>query len=220
MPLPVSLPLNGVARIPRMSRNAEGSVIVGSRRCGLPNIYLNRSMVSDRLIREPVLGIVNKLIAPRGLPGFGLLAAPSRAAATGTRMAVTRTVVVAGTAGSTALLGGSMAASMGRSLGRSAPDFPALTRAAAGLVIEALGGPPARRSSTNGLRRWIEVRGLSSEHASAIADTDAGPHGNPINLATGGVRRRASSRPSLTADTDKTRRSSQTGCVYWLVTGE
>src|ERR1700758_2642362 len=84
-------------------------------------------------------------------------------------MAVTATAVVTGSAAGTALLGGSIAASMGRSLGRAGSDVSALTRAAAGVAVEAVGGPAARRSSTNGPRRWIEVRGLGSQHASAIA---------------------------------------------------
>ena len=104
-----------------------------------------------------------------GLPGLGVLTAPLRAAAAGTRMAVTATAVAAGTAGSAALLGGNVAASMGRSLARATPDVSALTRAAAGMALEAIGGPPARRNSSNGLRRWIEVRGLAGEHASLIA---------------------------------------------------
>jgi cation-transporting P-type ATPase I len=104
-----------------------------------------------------------------GLPGLGLLAAPMRAAAASARVAVTASAVVAGTAAGTALLGGNVAASMGRSLARAAPDVPALTRAAAGVAIEAIGGPPARRNSTNGPRRWIEVRGLGGKHAAAIA---------------------------------------------------
>ena len=84
-------------------------------------------------------------------------------------MAVTASAVVAGTAASTALLGGSVAVSMGRSIARAAPDVSALARASAGMAIEAIGGPPARRNSTNGPRRWIEVRGLGGEHASAVA---------------------------------------------------
>jgi len=57
----------------------------------------------------------------------------------------------------------------GQVIGRATPDVSALTRAAAGVAIEAIGGPPARRNSSNGLRRWIEVRGLAGEHASVIA---------------------------------------------------
>ncbi len=109
------------------------------------------------------------MITRRGLSGVGLLTAPLRAAAAGTRMAVTASAVAAGTAAGTALLGGSVAASMGRSLARAAPDVSALSRAAAGVTIEAIGGPPTRRSSSNGPRRWIEVRGLEGEHASVIA---------------------------------------------------
>ena len=118
---------------------------------------------------ESVVSNVNTVITRRGVSGFGLLAAPLRVAAAGTRMAVTATAVVAGSATSAALLGGGIAASVGRSLSRAAPDVSALTRAAAGVAIEAIGGPPARRNSTNGLRRWIEVRGLGGQHASAIA---------------------------------------------------
>ncbi|ORW14767.1 haloacid dehalogenase [Mycobacterium nebraskense] len=94
----------------------------------------------------------------RGLPGLGLLTAPLRVAAVGTEIAA-----------GTALLGGHVAVTMGRSLVRATPDVPALTRAAAGAVLEAVGGPPARRVSGNGPRRWIEVRGLESEHGTVIA---------------------------------------------------
>ncbi len=148
-----------------------------------------------------MLGTVNGVITPRGLPGFGLLAAPLRAAAAGTRMAVTASAVVTSTAASTALLGGGVAASMGRSLARAAPDVPALTRATAGAAIEAIGGPPARRNSTNGPRRWIEVRGLGGKHASAIA-TDV----LAAVRATPGVRRaflnRTLARLVVTVDTE------------------
>ncbi|MGZ4529364.1 MAG: cation-translocating P-type ATPase [Mycobacterium sp.] len=84
-------------------------------------------------------------------------------------MALTATAVAAGAAGSSALMGGSIAATIGGSLARTTPDISALTRAAAGVAIEAIGGPPARRTSSNGPRRWIEVRGLGGEHAAAIA---------------------------------------------------
>lgn len=36
------------------------------------------------------------------------------------------------------------------------------------LAVEAVGGPPARRSSTSGDRVWIEVRGLGGENGSAV----------------------------------------------------
>ncbi|MCV7311850.1 cation-translocating P-type ATPase [Mycobacterium paraffinicum] len=87
-----------------------------------------------------------------------MLLAPLRVAAVGTEIAA-----------GTALLGGNVAMSVGRSLVRATPDVPALTRAAAGAVFEAAGGPPARRTSSNGARHWIEVRGLESQHAAAIA---------------------------------------------------
>jgi cation-transporting P-type ATPase I len=92
-----------------------------------------------------------------------------RAVAASTRMAVTASAVVAGTAAGTALLGGNVAANVGRSLLRAGPDVPALTRAAAGVAIEAMGGPPARRVSNNGARHWIEVRGLDGPLAPGIA---------------------------------------------------
>ncbi|MGD1254705.1 cation-translocating P-type ATPase [Mycobacterium seoulense] len=94
----------------------------------------------------------------RGLPGLGLLTAPLRVAVLGTEIAA-----------GTALLGGHVAASLGKSLAHATPDVPALTRAAAGAMLEAAGGPPARRVSDNGQRRWIEVRGLGGEHGAAIA---------------------------------------------------
>lgn len=107
-------------------------------------------------------------IAPRGLPGAALLRVPLRLAAAGTRIAVTASAVAAGAAG-TALLGGGVVTGVGRSLARAAPDVPGLTRAAAGMAVEAMGGPPARRTSSNGSRRWIEVRGLDGEQGAAIA---------------------------------------------------
>ncbi|HEX9835093.1 MAG TPA: cation-translocating P-type ATPase, partial [Mycobacterium sp.] len=42
---------------------------------------------------------------------------------------------------------------------------------AAGIAVEALGGPPTRRVSTNGPRRWIELRGLAGPDGDAIAKT-------------------------------------------------
>jgi cation-transporting ATPase I len=113
--------------------------------------------------------MVNSVIKRRALPGFGLLGAPLRAAVAGTRIAATATAAVAATAGGTALLGGGVATSIGRSLAGAAPDVGALTRAAAGMAIEAIGGPAARRSSTNGNRRWIEVRGLAGQNGPATA---------------------------------------------------
>ncbi|MGZ8812393.1 MAG: cation-translocating P-type ATPase [Mycobacterium sp.] len=70
-------------------------------------------------------------------------------------------------AGSTALLGGSAVTSAGKSLAGAAPDVEALTRAAIVMAIESIGGPPARRSSANGSRRWVEVRGLAGRNGAA-----------------------------------------------------
>lgn len=44
------------------------------------------------------------------------------------------------------------------------------TATAAGLAVEAVGGPPARRTGKSGPRHWIEVRGLSGPDADAIAE--------------------------------------------------
>ncbi len=80
-------------------------------------------------------------------------------------MAATATVAMA--AGGTALLGGSAVASASRSLAGAAPDVEALARAAVGMAIESIGGPPVRRSSANGDRHWVEVRGLTGRNAAA-----------------------------------------------------
>lgn len=69
----------------------------------------------------------------------------------------------------TALLGGGAATRVGRSVAHATPDIPALARTAAGVAIEAIGGPSVRRTSSNGDRRWIEVRGLRDEHAAQTA---------------------------------------------------
>ncbi|HTY34882.1 cation-translocating P-type ATPase [Mycobacterium sp.] len=118
-----------------------------------------------------------------------LLAAPLRA-------------VVGIAAGGTALLGGGITAGLGRSVTRAAPDVSALARAAAGMAIEAMGGPPARRTSTNGPRRWIEVRGLGGEHASAIAtDVLAAVRAEPG--VRGAFLNRTVARLVVTVDEDK-----------------
>jgi cation-transporting P-type ATPase I len=41
----------------------------------------------------------------------------------------------------------------------------------AGMAVEALGGPPKRRASSNGERHWIEVRGLETDDGPAIGAT-------------------------------------------------
>src|SRR5690242_18526951 len=40
--------------------------------------------------------------------------------------------------------------------------------AIAGMAVEAVGGSPSRRYSTNGNRHWIEVRGLGKPNGSAV----------------------------------------------------
>ncbi|OOK67440.1 metal cation transporting p-type ATPase domain protein [Mycobacterium kansasii] len=102
---------------------------------------------------------VNRLIGPGRLPGFGLVAAPLRAALAGTRRTVAAGTAVAGAAVGTVLLGGDVAASMGRSLSRAAPDIPALTRAAAGL-----------RS-----RRWVARRRGASAPTVPATGSRCGP---------------------------------------------
>ncbi|MCI4676851.1 cation-translocating P-type ATPase [Candidatus Mycolicibacterium alkanivorans] len=95
-----------------------------------------------------------------GLPGLGgLIAAPIQLTAT-----------AVGLAGGAALLGGSTAVRVGsRALG-AVPGARAVGRAAAGMAVEAIGGPPHRRISRRGARRWIEVRGLAGPDAVAIAE--------------------------------------------------
>lgn len=76
---------------------------------------------------------------------------------------------VAGLAGGAALVGGSTAVQVGtRALG-AVPGARTVGRVAAGMAVEAIGGPAVRRSSRHGSRRWIEVRGLSGPDADAIA---------------------------------------------------
>ncbi|MFY9921259.1 MAG: hypothetical protein WAL26_23120, partial [Mycobacterium sp.] len=119
------------------------------------------------------------MISP-ALPSLRLLSAPVRAAVAGTRLAMTATAVAATAAGGTALLGGSVVANMGKSLAGAAPDVEALTRAAAGMAIEVLGGPPARRCSANDRRRWVEVRGLAGPNGAATeADVLAAVRSTP-----------------------------------------
>ena len=79
-----------------------------------------------------------------GLPGLGgLLTAPIRLTA------------------AAALLGGGTALRVGeRALG-AVPGARTVGRTAAGMAVEAVGGPAHRRTSRRGNRRWIEVRGLS-----------------------------------------------------------
>ncbi len=72
-------------------------------------------------------------------------------------------------AGNLVLMGGNVATGMVNALSGSASDVLGATRTAATMAVEALGGPPARRSSTVGRRRWVEVRGLDGADGSATA---------------------------------------------------
>nr|WP_313777609.1 cation-translocating P-type ATPase [Mycobacterium sp.] len=145
--------------------------------------------------------MVDAVVKTPALPGFGSLGIPVRAALAATRIAAAAAVAVTGTAGSTNLLGPRAARSVTRPLAGAAQDAGALTRAAAGMAIEAMGGSPARRRSANGDRRWIEVRGL------------AGPDGSEIEaevlasvVSAPGVRaaflNRSVARVVVTVDTD------------------
>ncbi|MGV0838355.1 HAD-IC family P-type ATPase [Mycolicibacterium thermoresistibile] len=81
-------------------------------------------------------------------------------------------------AAGTALLVGDSAAGAGRALadtaagvvGGAAATTGTVARAAAGVVAEAVGGPPARRTSRSGTRHWIEVRGLTGPDADVVAE--------------------------------------------------
>ena len=112
------------------------------------------------------------MIPRPGVPGLGaVLRAPLRAGAAGLHLAVATTSAVAGLAGSAALVGGATATRAGETILDTIPGARTAVRAAAHIAAESIGGPPARRSSRHGRRRWIEVRGLSGPDADAIADT-------------------------------------------------
>ncbi|MCX2933668.1 cation-translocating P-type ATPase [Mycobacterium sp. CVI_P3] len=78
-------------------------------------------------------------------------------------------MAVAGLAGSAALLGGDTAVRTGARALNAIPGVGQVSRSVVNMAVEAIGGPPARRSSRHGTRRWIEVRGLSGPDADAIA---------------------------------------------------
>ena len=99
---------------------------------------------------------------------MGLVTAPLRAAATSSRMALNATTSIAGVAAGTALIAGEAVANAGQAVADAAPDIGALTRAAMGIAVEALGGPPTRRVSANGPRSWIEVRGLDGADGAKV----------------------------------------------------
>jgi cation-transporting P-type ATPase I len=135
------------------------------------------------------------------VPGLRLLTAPLRTAATGTRMAVTAAATVTVAIENIALLGGDVASQFGKTLAAAGPDVGALARSAAGMAVEAIGGPPVRRCCANNTRRWIEVRGLGGQDGSAVAaEVLASVRASP------GVRaafvNRSLARVVVTVDTD------------------
>lgn len=99
-----------------------------------------------------------------------ILGAPLKAASAGLQAAVTTTAAVGGLAGSVALVGGSAVSSAGEALLDAVPGVRTAARTVAGMALEAVGGPPSRRSSRHGRRYWIEVRGLSGPDADAITE--------------------------------------------------
>ena len=113
-----------------------------------------------------------RCVIPRpGVPGLGVvLSAPFRFASAGLHVAVTTSAAAAGLAGSAALVGGSAATRAGGAVLDGVPGARSAARAVTGMAVEAVGGPPARRSSRHGRRRWIEVRGLSGPDSDAVAE--------------------------------------------------
>ncbi|CAN5750154.1 cation-translocating P-type ATPase [soil metagenome] len=97
------------------------------------------------------------------------MTAPLRLATAGARVTIDTTVSLAGAALGTALFAGDAVADIGEAIVAVTPDIGALTRAATGIAVEALGGTAVRRSSANGSRHWIEVRGLDQLHGSDVA---------------------------------------------------
>ncbi|MFM9034313.1 MAG: cation-translocating P-type ATPase, partial [Mycobacterium sp.] len=105
------------------------------------------------------------------VPGIGtVLRTPLRIASAGLDAAATTTALAAGLAGSAALVGGFTAARAGGAALDFVPGARSVVRAVADIAVEAVGGPPGRRTSRHGRRRWVEVRGLSGPDADAVAD--------------------------------------------------
>jgi len=105
------------------------------------------------------------LLRPRRSALGGLITGSARLASSTVRLAVG----AAELAGNAALLSGAAAVQAGSQALSAVPGVGSAARAAAGMAAEAAGGPPVRRSSRRGNRRWIEVRGLSGPDAEAIA---------------------------------------------------
>ncbi len=78
----------------------------------------------------------------------------------------------------------------------------------AGMAVEALGGPPRRRASSNGRRHWIEVRGLDTDNGPAIgADVLAALRATP------GVRNASLNTSVTRAVVTVRRRRADHGCA-------
>ena len=103
-------------------------------------------------------------------PYLRLLTAPVRLAEAGVQTAVTAAGSAVTLAGTAALVGGSTLTRVGGQALEAVPGGRTLHRTVAGMVVEAVGGPPARRVSRRGSRCWIEVRGLGGPDADALAE--------------------------------------------------
>ena len=147
------------------------------------------------------------------LPAIGLATAPLRVAATGTRMALNAAAGAAAVAGGAALVDGSAVSGIRQRIDGVTTNLGTITRAAAGVAIEALGGEPLRRASSHGDRRWIEIRGLDGPDAARIADDALS-----AVRAMPGVRRAALNRPiarvvvTVAADGPSTSEIGKVGC--------
>lgn len=99
-----------------------------------------------------------------------LILAPVGVATAGVRLTAAGAAAAAGLVGSAATAGGYIATRAGADLADAVPRARAAAEAMAGMVLEAVGGPPVRRGSRHGLRYWIEVHGLGGPDSDAIAD--------------------------------------------------
>ena len=112
----------------------------------------------------PIAGLRHAVI-----PGRRSLNSALNRAVSGAGLMLELAATTVATAGSAALLGEPVWVS--RTLRDVGADADALIRAAAAVTLEAVGGEPARRCSSNGPRCWIEVRGLRNERGSDVVAT-------------------------------------------------
>ena len=103
------------------------------------------------------------------IPGRRSLNSALNRAVSGAGLMLELAATTVATAGSAALLGEPVWVS--RTLRDVGANADALIRAAAAVTLEAVGGEPARRCSSNGPRCWIEVRGLRNERGSDVVAT-------------------------------------------------